>query len=589
MNIFISGRVYTQNGMMQAFVVDNGRFIYVGDNDGAMAYDGEVTDLRGRFVCAGFNDSHMHLLNFGYSLSCADLSACTDSIGHLIEGFRQWAAGRSLTPDQWLCGRGFNQDYFQDEQRLITRDDLDWVDDRRPVIAVRACGHMCVVNSRALKLLGLESPVAVDGGSMDTDSDGRLLGIFRENAMNLVYDRMPAFTLEDVKAMLLTAAGEVNRYGVTSVQSDDFLALPSVSYEMVTRAYETLAAEGRLTVRVNEQCQLGDAKHLREFLKVYDYTKYPGSGVRRADSTAPSRMFKQGPLKILGDGSLGARTAFMSEPYSDSPNNRGIEVYRYPVLWEMIAIAHDAGMPVCIHAIGDGMMDSVLKAYASVLDGGAADCEAPGAGAGHRCGVVHCQIMKPEHYEMFKKLNLHAYIQPIFLDYDIRIVEARVGRERASASYNFKRFNDLGVTMSCGSDCPVELPIPLRGIQCAVTRKSLDGIYGPYLPDQALTVKEALDAYTIAGAWASFEESIKGDIKSGMLADFVILDEDPLDYQREAEAGAKPINVSRTKNGTRLCGTNNAEDEMKLRAHGQIGNIRVLETWLGGRRVFCAH
>ncbi len=571
MNIFISGNVYTQDGLKQAFVVDCGRFVYVGDNAGAMAYDGEVTDLKGRFVCAGFNDSHMHLLNFGYSLSCADLSVCTDSIGYLIDGFRSWAAAHPAKAGQWLCGRGFNQDYFMDEQRLITRDDLDLVDDRRPVMAVRACGHMCVVNSRALELLELEHSVDVEGGYIDTDSDGRLLGIFRENAMELVYARMPAFSLEDVKAMLITASREANRYGVTSVQSDDFLALPSVSWAMVIQAYEELAAKGRLTVRVNEQCQLGDVSHLRQFLEMYDYSKYPGSGVPRGEDAAPSLMFKPGPLKILGDGSLGARTAYMTKPYSDAPDTCGIEVYKYPVLREMIATAHAAKMPVCIHAIGDGMMDNVLKAFASVLCGGEApgsekgdaaydDTYGHGAAGDHRCGVVHCQIMKPEHYEMFQKLNLHAYIQSIFLDYDIRIVEARVGRERAASSYNYKRFLELGVTMSGGSDCPVELPVPLRGIQCAVTRKSLDGACGPYLPDQALTVKEALDSYTIAGAYASFEEHIKGDIKEGMLADFVILELNPLDFEPESL---------------------NPEGDA-----GRIGNIRVLETWLGGVRVY---
>ena len=190
------------------------------------------------------------------------------------------------------------------------------------------------------------------------------------------------------------------------------------------------------------------------------------------------------------------------------------------------------------------MTDSVLRAYAETF-------EEIGFNPDHRCGIVHCQIMTPQHYDMFAKWKIHAYIQSIFLDYDIRIVEARVGKERAESSYNYKRYLDMGISMSNGSDCPVELPIPLRGIQCAVTRRSLDRNYGPYLPEQALTVKQALDSYTVGGAYASFEEDIKGDIKNGMLADFVILEENPL--------------------------KTNAFD---------IGRIAVKETWIDGCRVY---
>lgn len=306
MHIYKSGIVYTQDGIKESFVTDGGRFIYVGDNEGAGRYkepDVEIIDLKGKFVCAGFNDSHMHLLNYGYSMSCANLSQYTDSIVHLTEGFRQWAQENPVQPGQWICGRGFNQDYFQDEHRLPCRTDLDKVDSTHPVIAVRTCGHLCVVNSAALRRMGLEpsenaaaqpdvhgnvSPQEPDAcgngalqgpdacgnagvqemiraGLVDVDACGRFLGIFRENAMNFVFDNMPRHTLTDVKRMLLAAAHAVNGFGVTSVQSDDFKALPSVDDHMVRQAYEELAASGELTVRVNEQCQFDSARELQTF------------------------------------------------------------------------------------------------------------------------------------------------------------------------------------------------------------------------------------------------------------------------------------------------------------------------------------
>lgn len=171
--------------------------------------------------------------------------------------------------------------------------------------------------------------------------------------------------------------------------------------------------------------------------------------------------------------------------------------------------------------------------------------------ADHRHGVVHCQITRPDQLEKFGKLDLHAYVQSIFLDYDIHIVEDRVGKERAADSYNFKTLMDLGVTVSNGSDCPVELPDVMAGIQCAVTRKTLDGSLGPYLKSQAMTVREAIDSFTIAGARASFEEEKKGAVRPGMAADFVILERNPFETP---EGGLAGIGVSEVfVDGERVC------------------------------------
>lgn len=536
MKIFVSGMVYTKSGMRDAFVVDQGRFIYVENQEEAMRYGGDVIDLEGRFVCAGFNDSHMHLLNYGYTLGCFDLSECTDGMEHMIHSFRSFA--NKMKKQKWIVGRGFNQDYFQDSRRLPNRYDLDQVDSERPVVAVRACGHVWVINSRALERIDLTQVSKIEGGLVDRDQNGCVLGIFRENAISLIQAQMPSYSVEDLKEMIVRAAHKVNQYGITSVQSDDFCALPAVSFEMVIEAYQSLVQEGRLTVRVNEQCQFTNQSRFQAFLD-----KYKDSFVSEKDKGqgVDAPFFKLGPLKIVGDGSLGARTACMLKPYHDAPMESGIEIYSTDELKTLISMARKEKMSVCIHAIGDQTMEHVLDAYAAVLT----DKE------DHRCGIVHCQIMTPDQYERLAQMRLYAYIQSVFLDYDQQIVKARVGLESAMSSYNFKKMLDFGVNVSNGSDAPVEDPNPLRGIQCAVTRKSLDGKYGPYLLDQALSVNQALNAYTYAGAKASFEEKAKGDICEGMAADFTILEQNPFTVLDE-----------------------------------EIGKIKVYATWLNGHCVY---
>ena len=218
-------------------------------------------------------------------------------------------------------------------------------------------------------------------------------------------------------------------------------------------------------------------------------------------------------------------------------------VYSQETLDEVIGCAHARGMNVAVHAIGDACLDYVLNAVEKAMAAHPRpDC---------RHGVVHCQITRRDQLERMARLGMHIYAQSIFLDYDSRIVRARVG-DLADTSYSWKTLMNMGLTVSNGTDCPVELPDALRGIQCAVTRAPLAGGEA-YLPQEAFTVREALDSYTSAGARASFEENRKGRIEQGMLADFTVLGRNPFDTPPE-----------------------------------ELSRIPVLETWLGGRRVYAA-
>lgn len=509
--IYCNGTVYTgELSMCEAFVVELGRFVYVGTNEQAMAMrraGDEVKDLKGGFVCAGFNDSHMHLLNYGNALRMADLSGHTSSMAQMKEFMKQFIRANAIKPGTWVKGRGWNHDYFEDGRRFPDRHDLDEISDEHPICLTRTCGHACAVNSKALLLTGVTGRTPQpEGGLYEVDDKGEPTGIFRENAMDLIYSRLPEPTKEEIKEMIETASRALNRYGVTSSQTDDLLAFNNVPYERVLDAYRELEAEGRMTVRVYEQSQFTSLKDLKAFVEKGYYT---GWG---------SHWFKIGPLKMLGDGSLGARSAYLSKPYSDDPSVRGIPIFTRRQFEEMIGYADSHKMQVAIHAIGDGILDDILAAYEKVLG------KCPGKD--HRHGIVHCQVTRPDQLRKIAGLSLHAYIQTIFLDYDIHIVGERLGEERASSSYQFKTLYET-IHASNGSDCPVELPDVMKGIQCAVTRTTVKDQVGPYLPGQAMSVRQALDSFTIEGAHASFEEREKGRIAPGMLADFVVLGSNP--------------------------------------------------------------
>lgn len=503
-----NARVFTaDNRAADCFVVKDGLFAFVGTADAAhRAYpDARRIDLNGRFVCPGFNDSHMHLLHLGCMLTQAQLAA--DSLAHMLSALAQYVAAHPQEP--WILGHCWNQDDFTDEKRYPTREDLDRVCPDKPCVIWRVCGHVAAANSCALRLAGIDTQARpVDGGRIVTDASGRPTGVLQENAINLVTGLIPAPDRRQLRESLLLAMAHVNRFGITSVQTDDFVTTKA-PFEEVIAAYLSLKAEGRMTVRVTQQCQLPDMDTLRRFLSLGYKT---GWG---------DEWFRLGPLKLIADGSLGSRTALLNAPYADAPDTRGIAVYTQEALNELVLTAHRAGMQIAIHAIGDGAADRVLCAVER------AQALCPRSDARH--GIVHAQVLTQAQAARMKRLNMHAYIQPIFLDYDTTIVYPRLG-SRADEAYPAASLLRLGVTLSGGSDCPVEPPDVLAGIQCAVTRKSVTRPSGtPYLPHEALSLRDALLCFTAFGAYASFEEGIKGRIAPGMLADFTVLSADPFE------------------------------------------------------------
>ncbi len=532
--IYYGGQVFAGAlPLAEAFITEDGKFIGVGTSEEMLAQRAEgdtLVDLKGRFVCPGFNDSHMHLLNYGNAMSMCDLSGdATSSLAALQQALTDFAAGH---PEGWILGRGWNQDYFTPATGIPTREDLDKVSTSRPICITRCCGHSLVVNTCALTLLGYDENTPVpEGGAIERGTDGELNGVFVDTAMVLVQSRFPKPTKEDLKQKILAGAAALNAVGVTSCHSDDLCAFENISWREILAALQELDAEKALTVRVYEQSQFTDVAGLQSFL---DLGLTTGSG---------NEMFKIGPLKLVGDGSLGARSAYMSTSYADAPDEKGLAIFTQEQFNDLISLANANSMDAAIHAIGDGILDMILNAFDHALR------QHPRA---HRSSIVHAQLTREDQLQRMKELGLCANVQTIFIDYDSHIVHARAGEQLASTSYAFRSMKELGIPVSNGTDCPVENPNPMRGLQCAVTRQPLDGSLPPYRPEEAFTVEEALQLYTSAGAYASYEEDFKGQIKPGMAADFVILDRSPFDVPAQ-----------------------------------EIHHIRTLCTFLGGKCVYC--
>lgn len=528
--MFINGKVYTMdkdNTVSEAVAVKDNKIIKVGTTEEILALKGDnsqIIDLEGKTLVPGFNDSHMHLVNYGYSQTQADLIG-VESIEEINRRVSQYIKDKKIEEGTWVRGAGWNQDYFLGDKVFPTKYDLDKISLDHPIVVTRTCGHVAVVNSKALEVLGIKKGIAqVEGGHFDLDENGEPIGIFRENALAIVYNAIPNPGINEIKEMITTAIERMNKCGITSVGTDDFGALPGKDYNKIIEAYLELKNEGLLNIRVYQQYLIPEIDNLKGFLSKGYKTGWGDEN------------FKIGPLKLLLDGSLGARTAALNEPYTDDLSTSGILTVTQEELDEIVDFAHNNGNQIAIHGIGDKAMYIALESIEKTLN--------KNPKKDHRHGIVHAQITDEYLLNKFRDLEAIAYIQPIFLDYDWKMVKSRIGEEREKTSYNWKTMVDMGTHIACGSDSPVDSFNVMYGIYEAVTRKDLKGNpEGGWLPEQGLTVEEALYGYTMGGAYASFEEDVKGSIEEGKLADMVVLSDNIFEIDSHK---IKDVNVEMT-------------------------------------------
>ncbi len=503
--------LFTKAPVVRALAIRDGRVLAVGCDEDMLALAGRSArrvDLRGRTALPGLCDTHMHLLNTGNMMLSANVSAAR-SLSQAQESLRAYIRERELPPGALVEARGYNQDLFPDK-RLITRADLDAVSREHPILLTRVCGHMAVANTALLQACGITADTPVpDGGAMDIET-----GIFLENAIGLLHRAIPNMTLADIKRRLSLAARAAAREGLTCVYTDDF-SEPA----LVMRAYRELANAGDLPLRVRQQCQLPSIEDMEAFF----------AGERDAGDD----MYALSAVKLFADGSLGARTAWLRAPYRDDQKTRGVPMYPQETLDALVACAQQHGMPAIIHAIGDAAIESALNA----IERARMQARVPAP----RHGVVHCQITDGALLKRFQQLEAVAYIQPIFLDYDLHICEDRVGETLARTSYAWKTLLDLGVCACAGSDSPVERFSPMPNLCAAVTRQDKDGFPASgWQPQEKLTVDEALRLFTVNAAYAAHEEACRGTLAPGMLADMTVLEDDPFAVAPERIKDVKP-------------------------------------------------
>jgi len=488
----------------QALAVRGDRIQAVGSDSEVMSLKGpqtQLVDLHGHFVMPGFNDAHVHLAAAGTQSLEVDLKG-VKSLDEFREHIR--ASAQDSPPGAWITGGGWD-DTLWPVQTLPSRWDIDEVTTDHPVFLYRVDGHMAVANTRALQLASITvASKNPQGGSIDRDSTGEPTGILRDTAWTAVAAVVPSPTPERRRQALTLALQDLAQWGITSAQDysswEDFQAL------------EQIQRDGKLTARVSEWLNFDDSL---ETLKAHQ-ASHPQSDL----------MLHTGMLKGFMDGSIGSHTAALLQPYTDDPSNSGLPRYDQAKLTAMTKERVEAGFQVGFHAIGDRGVQMALDAY-SEAEKDAADkkIKAANGNTNYRLRIEHAQITNLAEIAEFKNLHVVASMQPSHLLTDMNWVETRLGPARAATSYAWARFLDKGVILAFGTDYPVEPVNPFRGLYVAVTRKSEDG-KREYYPDQRITIEQAISAYTVGSAMAEFEETEKGTLAVGKLADLVELDRD---------------------------------------------------------------
>jgi predicted amidohydrolase YtcJ len=504
----VNGKVITLNPrdeIVEAVAAKHGRIVGVGsmrDVEPLLGKDTRVVDVEGKTVTPGFVESHCHPSMTGTKLVFEVDVRSAQSIPEIIGLLRQKAT--QLPPGKWLKGWGYN-DRRLTEQRHPSRWDLDEASRDHPVVLVRTDAHLAVANSTALNLAGIDKHTKdPDGGRCDRDPEsGEPNGLLREQAQTMVTGLMPPYTLEEVKEGIRAACDQLARWGVTSYH-DAAVGKDSMA------AYQALYAEGRLPLRV---AVMIPGIPLLDFPGYLDELKAIGLQAGFGDE----RLRIYG-TKFMCDGSMSGWTAALYEPYSNEPGECGLTVTSVEALTAGIVEAHKAGLRPVTHAIGDRAIDIVLDAIEKALK------ERPDPD--HRMSIEHCSLPTEAAVERIKRLGVLPSSSVGFI-YELGPAHLLgLGPERIKRYFPHKTYLEKSILSVGNSDWYVTSGNVAQQIYSIVTRKAYTG--ERIGPDQAIPVKEALRLYTINGAYASFEEGIKGSIELGKLADMVVLDRDIL-------------------------------------------------------------
>ncbi len=503
--VLTGGRVWTgvpQAPFARAVAVLGGRIACVGGDAEVQPYVGpgtRVVPLAGRLLIPGFFDSHTHFVDGGFQLGRVDLRD-VDSPQALARRLAERAA--RVAPGEWILGSGWDEQRWEGAA-LPHHALLDSVTPRNPAFVTRLDLHMGVANRAALELAGIGRETAdPEGGRIVRDAaTGEATGVLKDEAMGLVWRVVPEPDADAYDAALRRAQAHALSLGVTHVTN--------MGTWTHLDAFRRARAEGLLGVRARAFVQIADHERLGAFVAEH------GRGDARLG---------WGGVKAFVDGSLGSRTAWFRETYSDAPTERGLQVTDLEALQARIVSADAAHLQVAAHAIGDAANDWILDAFAAAArENGARD---------RRFRVEHAQHLGEEAVSRFAAQGVLASMQPYHASEDGCWAERRIGAARAGGCYRFRSLLDSGARLLFGSDWTVAPLDPIAGIHAAVTRRTLDGAHPDgWVPAERISLDEALRAYTADAAYGAFAEDVLGTIERGKLADLVVLSTDPFMFE----------------------------------------------------------
>ncbi len=504
MSIFYGGPIITMNEKqptIEALGIKGEKIVEIGLLEQVkqkMGEDAELIDLKGNSLLPGFIDCHMHPISFIILLLNIDLST-VKSLKELQEILKE--AADHKPKGEIIFGLRLKEEEF-DIPRLPTRWDLDKVCPEHPVFIIRYDGHIGIANTKTLELIDIDSnTITPEGGEIRKNQDGVITGIISENVLDMFISKLLKYLLPKL----------------------------SILQEYSERAFKEFAANGISSIHGNLEVESGRIeiyKSIQDKIfqnwyalistdkpkKLSKFKKPP------LDGGKDDSKFKVGTLKLFLDGTFGAKTACMWEPFSDEPSACGFCVVDEGEIYEKMKVAHNNGFQIAIHVIGDKGNRICMDLYKKLLT------EFPRKNHRHR--IEHASMLTEDVLKDMKEFGIIASCQPPFINSEYTWLEKRIGKERCKYTYPMKSILDKGIVLVSGSDCPVEDPNVIKGLHALVNRNG-------FVPEQCIPMMEALKSYTINAAYAAFEENVKGSIEVGKLADFVILDRNPLEVSKD--------------------------------------------------------
>ena len=508
--LFINGEIYSmkkEGEKFQSLGVKDGKITFLGtDEEAKNVSSKELIDLKGKMMIPGMADAHLHLYAYCQNLTFVDLSK-VHNINEMINLMKEKV--KNVKKGDWVKGVNFDQSKWK-ENRFPTLEEMDSISKDNPIIIKRCCLHAVVANSKALEMASIgKNYQAGSGGIVELDKDSMPNGILREQSTKVFDDILPD-PLKDIevqKKIMQDVLNDMSSKGITTIHT---YAAKIWQYNEDINIYKNFEKEGKLPLRVTV-C-------IDELFEPEILTKEKLNN--------PYRKVQLGAYKIFSDGSMGSRSAALKKPYSDDPQNSGFMLFTQEELNNKILTGYEHGLQPAIHAIGDRALDMTLAAIEYTLkttkEKGMTDEEQKNR---LPFRIIHVQMIDDDLLKRMKKLPLVLDIQPIFLCTDLHWIEDRIGKERLKGSFALKTMEKAGLIQTGGSDCPVETYEPLKGIYAAITRQDMEGYPTEgFLPEERLSVYEALCMYTKNVPYATGQESVLGTLEIGKFADLTVLE-----------------------------------------------------------------